>query len=87
MPLDKQMTKCLEVALDFVFDFADAMRFVPVDFRIQDRAGFKPCSRNPLFLEPVTLALQALKTPQFADAPALGDGFDIEQGGGRTVNT
>jgi len=26
-PLDRQITKCLEVALDLEFDFADARRF------------------------------------------------------------
>ena len=80
LPLDKQITKCLEVALDFVFDFADAMSFVPVNFCVKDCAGFEPYPCHSLFLEPVTLAVHAFKVPHLADATPLGNGLNVEQG-------
>jgi hypothetical protein len=40
-------------ALDFVVPFADALRFVPMNFRIADHPAFKFNSRLPLQLPPL----------------------------------
>ena len=55
-------------ALDFRFFAADAVRFIPVDFRAVDAAIDEPNPSNPFLLPPVTLAIRLLQTTPLANA-------------------
>ncbi|MFN0163766.1 MAG: hypothetical protein ACKVQQ_21240 [Burkholderiales bacterium] len=72
-PLDRQMTKCLELALDLEIDFADAMSVVSTKFSIDDNASFQPNTRDSFSFEPISLPVDADETCQLTNSLAFCD--------------
>src|ERR1700720_120383 len=63
----------------FEFDLflADAMRFVPMEFRSNDRTIVKPNDRGPFHLPPRCSSVIAVQPAESPDASSDRDRFDV----------
>lgn len=71
------MRDLVEVLFSLEFFFADAMRFIPVQFSHSNATVLETDSSVPLHLPPVALAIQASEPREITDASSGRNRYDV----------
>jgi hypothetical protein len=67
----------MDGVLDLVFNFSDAVCFIPMNLRVEYSTTREPHVSEPLFLFPATVTVDTFEPREFTNAGALGNHFDV----------